>query len=305
MTRIAASLCALALPLGAASAADEPIRALLVVGGCCHDYLHQQTILTKGISARASVVWTIAYDPDGSTSHPNPVYLSPDWSKGIDVVVHDECSADVQAKPFVDAILAPHRKGLPAVNLHCAMHCYRVQGSDDWFQFTGLTTHSHGAQMPIELSFVDRQHPILAGLSEWTTIHEEQYHNETVWSTATPLIRGHQGADDDLVAWTNDFQGTKVFSTTLGHNNETVNDPRYLDLVTRGLLWTVGKLDDRHFHHPVVPINLALGKPATASSTQGDEHAADKAVDGNPATRWCASDGSVPQWWQLRSRCGP
>ena len=39
---------------------------------------------------------------------------------------------------------------------------------------------------------------------------------------------------------------TQVFGTTLGHNNETVADPRYLDLITRGLLWSVDKLDDAH-----------------------------------------------------------
>jgi hypothetical protein len=32
----------------------------------------------------------------------------------------------------------------------------------------------------------------------------------------------------------------------LGHNNVTVGDDRYLDLVTRGLLWSVGKLDEAH-----------------------------------------------------------
>jgi type 1 glutamine amidotransferase len=37
-----------------------------------------------------------------------------------------------------------------------------------------------------------------------------------------------------------------VFATTLGHNTQTVDDPRYLDLVTRGLLWSVGKLDEAH-----------------------------------------------------------
>ncbi len=50
-----------------------------------------------------------------------------------------------------------------------------------------------------------------------------------------------------MVAWTNTYNGkAKVFATTLGHNNETVADSRYLDLVTRGLLWSVGKLDEAH-----------------------------------------------------------
>jgi type 1 glutamine amidotransferase len=47
------------------------------------------------------------------------------------------------------------------------------------------------------------------------------------------------------VAWINDYQGTRVFSTTVGHNNKTVADDRYLDLVTRGLLWACGKLDEQ------------------------------------------------------------
>ena len=35
-----------------------------------------------------------------------------------------------------------------------------------------------------------------------------------------------------------------MFVTSLGHNTEMIADPVYLDLVTRGLLWTVGKLQN-------------------------------------------------------------
>ena len=47
-----------------------------------------------------------------------------------------------------------------------------------------------------------------------------------------------------VVVWTNEFgpKKTKIFSTTLGHNNDTVGDARYLDLVSRGLLWATGNL---------------------------------------------------------------
>ncbi len=93
------------------------------------------------------------------------------------------------------------------------------------------------------------------GQSDWTTINEELYNNTAgkVESTATPLIRGKQtsknktgkeNTTETVVAWTNMYKGkTKVFGTTLGHNNATVNDPRYLDLITRGLLWSVDKLE--------------------------------------------------------------
>ena len=43
--------------------------------------------------------------------------------------------------------------------------------------------------------------------------------------------------------WVNEFAKTRVFATTLGHANDTMQSPVYLDLVTRGLLWSCGKLD--------------------------------------------------------------
>ncbi len=228
-----------------AAETGKPIRALLVIGGCCHDYEHQKTVLTEGISARTKVDWTIVHEGDGSTSHRMSIYEKPDWSKGYDVVVHDECFSDVKDRDFVENILKPHRAGLPAVNLHCAMHCYRVsfENYKEWFSFTGLDTRAHGAQLPIAISFVQPAHPITKGLSGWTTVKEELYNNINIWDTAKPLAYGAQGQTTNMVVWVNDFHGTRVFSTTLGHNTETVGDARYLDLVTRGLLWSVKRLD--------------------------------------------------------------
>ena len=108
--------------------AVKPIRALLVLGGCCHDYAKQKDILAKGISARANVDVTIAYDPDTTKKHLNPVYANPDWAKGFDVIVHDECSGDVKDMALISRILEPHRAGLPGVVLHCGIHAYRSRG---------------------------------------------------------------------------------------------------------------------------------------------------------------------------------
>lgn len=265
---LTASLVLLAPRAGGAGDEPRPIRALLVIGGCCHDYAKQKEILTKGISARARVRWTVAYDPDRGTSHLNPVYGKPDWAKGFDVVVHDECSSDVKDLGVIERILEPHRNGLPAVVLHCGMHCYRSKGwpkaVTPWFEFTGLPTTGHGPQQPIAVAFVDRASPITRGLKDWTTINEELYNNSSgkLLDTAHALVRGKQTVrtkggkevtNDYVVAWTNLYKGkAKVFATTLGHNNATVANPRYLDLVTRGLLWSVGKLDKDHLR-PTAP----------------------------------------------------
>ena len=240
-----------------AAPADKPIRALLVIGGCCHDYARQQE-LTLGISSRAKVEWTVSYDKDTTTKHLNPVYEKPEWYRGFDVIVHNECSADVADPAVIDRILKPHREGLPAVLLHCAMHSYRSEGwrtgVTPWFEFTGLQTTGHGPQQPIAITFTDRENPITRGLADWTTGKEELYNNSAgkLLDTARPLARGRQTYVDkngaavtaeSVVAWTNLYNGkTRVFATTLGHNNETVADPRYVDLVTRGLLWSVDRL---------------------------------------------------------------
>lgn len=302
------SLLALLLVLGLLSGlhseekkAEEkvkPIRALLVLGGCCHDYKMQQVILTQGIGARAHIEWTIAYDPDTGTKHLNPVYEKPDWARGYDVVVHDECSSDVKDLSVINRILDPHREGLPGVLLHCGMHSYRSAGwpkSTPWFEFTGLATTGHGPQAPITITYVDKDNPITKGLADWKTINEELYNNLTgqLLDTARPLARGKQtfkskdGKEtitDCVVTWTNTYNGkTRVFATTLGHNNATVADPRYLDLVTRGILWACNKPAEKYLKpfdpaktkfpwEPKTPVETkeppkapAKDKPATGS----------------------------------------
>ena len=106
--------------------------------------------------------------------------------------------------------------------------------------------------------WTDPESPVTKGMKNWTTINEELYNNSAgkLHETAQPLARGKQtfktkdGKEttaEAVVAWTNTYGGkTKVFATTLGHNNDTVGDARYLDLLARGLLWSAGKLDSAH-----------------------------------------------------------
>ncbi len=264
MTRflVLSTFAAFALAPAARADDDKPIRALLVLGGCCHDYEKQKDIITKGISARANVQWAIAYDPDKGTKHLNPIYGNADWAAGYDVIVHDECTADVKDKDTVEGVLKPHKNGLPGVVLHCGMHSYRGEGfpkATAWFEFTGLASTGHGAQLPIAVAYVDKESPITKGLEDWRTVNEELYNNTAgkLLDTAKPIARGQQTSkdkagkeakEDYVVAWTNEYgaKKAKVFATTLGHNNGTVADAKYLDLVTRGLLWSVGKLDEAH-----------------------------------------------------------
>ena len=164
-------------------------------------------------------------------------------------IVADKTMLEV-ARTEVENILNAHKNGLPAVNLHCAMHSYRLPGKDDWFQFVGIQSAAHGPQKPIEITFIEKDHPVTKTLENWTTINEELYNNLKLFPTAKPLARGRQDTgskvDDYVVTWTNQYGKGRVFSTTIGHNSDTVGDPRYLDMVTRGLLWSCDKLNPEY-----------------------------------------------------------
>lgn len=261
----AASLCH-----AADAEKPKPIKALLITGGCCHDYGRQKDVLTIGLKQRLNIEVTQVHTTDTTTKARFEMYENPDWAKGYDVVIHDECTSDVKEMPYVENILNAHKNGVAAVNLHCAMHCYRI-GTSDWFEFVGIQSSGHGPQKPIDVTYLDRAHAITRGLENWTTVNEELYNNIKPIPSAKPLARGRQDTgnrvDDYVVAWANEYGKSRVFSTTLGHNTATVADARYLDLVAHGLLWSVGKLTDEgkpmtgYEGTGVAPIDINTLKP--------------------------------------------
>jgi type 1 glutamine amidotransferase len=249
-----------------------PLRVLIVAGGCCHDYASQSKILKAGIEERINAKVTVVLNLSKSTGARFEIYKNPGWANAFDVILHDECSASVTDKDYVKRILDAHKDGKPAVNLHCAMHSYRwgdfrqavKLGAENagWFEMIGLQSTGHGPQAPIDVAYED-DHPVTKGLKDWTTINEELYNNVHVFKGTTVLGNGTQTqkprarelkenpnakprVSKAVVVWANEFgpNKTKIFSTSLGHNNDTVADDRYLDLVVRGLLWTTGNLTE-------------------------------------------------------------
>ena len=258
----------MAVASGVSAAEPRVLRALLVCGGCCHDYPVQKDVLKRGIESRARI--TVETVQQGGTSKESriPLYDNPDWAKGYDVVIHDECFGAVADTQWISRILAPHRAGLPGVNLHCAVHSYRAAPGDLWQEYLGLRSMKHGKATPIRIRTVDPQHPIIRGLGwrDWLTGDEELYNNVMIFPTATVLQRGAQGEDDCAITWVNRYGTTRVFSTSLGHFNETVGDDRYLDLVARGVLWACDRLDANHLksNPPALPVRST--SPITPSS---------------------------------------
>jgi peptidoglycan/xylan/chitin deacetylase (PgdA/CDA1 family) len=253
------------LPAGAQEA--RPIKVLIVSGGCCHNYAVQRDVLEADLKARINAdVTQVFHDPkpgEKATRPALPIYGNPRYAEGYDVVLHNECAADEDDPAVLDSVLAPHRAGTPGVNLHCAMHSYRsgawklpVQAgaaNARWFEYTGIQSSGHGPQSPVHLAAAPGGHPIAQGFAPYVTGNEELYNNLTSFGV-TPILTGTQPdaknpaerSQSYTVAWTHRYgpRQARVFSMTLAHNEAGIADPRYLDLLARGVLWATGHLAD-------------------------------------------------------------
>jgi len=242
-------LCAALTWLAAAGPLQsaEPIRALLVTGGGSHDYEHQKLILTGGISARANVAWTIVDEGGEIKTHEVSIYKKPDWAGGYDVVVHDECFGQVTNVDFVDGIVRAHTNGVGAVVLHCSIHAYRLAKTDEWRKLLGVSSFRHEALRPFEVVNLQPANPIMRGFpATWQDFPDELYVIVKSWPNCVPLAKGiGKDKSENVCVWANTYGKARVFGTTLGHGNDTVQSAVYLDLVTRGLLWACDKLDDQ------------------------------------------------------------
>src|SRR5687767_2456762 len=221
-------------------AGQTPVSAMIVTGGCCHDYTGQSKVIMDTLNAVMPINWTVV---QGMTNVPDgklPLYENPDWAKGMDIVIHNECWAngDLPAQ-MVQNITRPN---VPRMFFHCTLHSYRVMTGDGWRELIGMTSRRHTRSHNILLKWVDGD-PITAGLPPFVTPIDELYVIEKVWPNTKALATAVSPEDGVTypVVWTHDYRGTRVFGTTLGHGNETFNTNQFKELLTRGFRWALKK----------------------------------------------------------------
>ena len=227
--------------------AKKSIKALHITGEGYHDYTNQKRIITEGISERIeNVEWTIWH-------HKNPEeakkQMVGDWAKDYDIVVYNICHARETDKAFVESVVKVHEEGVPAIALHCTMHSYHwnIPAEKDeiraWNRLLGLYSKGHGPKAQITVTIADgkKDHPILKDLPDgWKTPQGELYNTQRI-DTADVLAWGENGKakEPQAVIWTHSSAKAKVFATTIGHHNETMETKEYLDLISNGFQWAL------------------------------------------------------------------
>lgn len=233
---------------GTGPQATRPIRALYVTGGGFHDFVTQETILPPGLAQRIRIDWTVDHTAGKATDVLIDRHKNTDWTKAFDVVVYNMSFSHVVDVDWIERLAGAHRtSGVPAVILHGAVHSFRRSESKAWGELMGAFSMRHDRQRPLTVEAVAPDHPILRGFpKKWETIDEELYEHERAWPGMTPLAQAYsvESKKSHPVIWTNTHGKARVFVTSMGHNNEMMSNAVYLDLVARGLLWTLGRLQD-------------------------------------------------------------
>jgi len=246
----------------AAAQTAEPLRILQITGGGpWHDYATQKDQIEEGLLERLSNI-EITTDYEGgdtvtmeSTDFFFSRHLEDDWAADFDVVIYNQCNLQVKDASYVKGIIAQHVKHqVPAVMLHCPIHLYQYaegDAADEWWDFTGAVSYVHERQNhpntpPYTIEVLEPQHPTMKNYPRsWRTPEGELYLIVDMHDNATPLSHAYsvETGSYSETAWTHEYQGVRVFTSSLGHHNSSMGSDVNLNLVAAGVLWAAGKLE--------------------------------------------------------------
>jgi hypothetical protein len=234
------------------------IKAVMYVGGCCHDYKTMPGMLAEKIAGIASI--SIDVKLMKTAEDMAAEFKDPKFGQGYDVIVYDTCFGEKWNDGDYDPALKLAQDGKPAVFVHCAMHTYRaprdVKAANfkerdlivdhKWHALVGMDTRVHDKYAPFATVKVAKDHPLMRTFpDDWKTAGDELYNTVKMMDTATPLLQATSSASGKThtVAWVNHYGKAKIFGTTLGHDLKTGSDADYHRLLASGILWVCDKLD--------------------------------------------------------------
>jgi putative membrane-bound dehydrogenase-like protein len=144
---------------------------------------------------------------------------------------HDSITAAQEAalKNFVEG-----GKGL--VPLHSACGCFR---NSEWYiKAIGAQFASHG-NGPFKATIIKPGHPVMKGVSEFTTT-DETYVHQKLNADIEVLTERVDGLKKEPYTWIRKEGKGRVFYTAYGHDDVTWKNADFLKLLRNGVLWAIG-----------------------------------------------------------------
>lgn len=238
---------------------DEVVDVLYVTHepGRYHDYTFQRKKFTELADAKG---WNLKVLSGTHDEVEHKLATDKKFAEGSDVIVYNMCMAHCGNPEVPYNIMQQTEKyGVPAMLIHCSLHSFwptfKEKGENAvhpgdahakvhtrkellaswkqshpgeafpaWPNFTGLASTGHSPQGYVRCSAIDKEHPSLNEVADFTTTKgEELYYNfinEQDSPQSKTVLKGEVEKGSAVVLWENPYAKAKVISFTLGHSSE-------------------------------------------------------------------------------------
>ena len=147
----------------------------------------------------------------------------------------------------LNPLLAAVEEGLGVAGCHGGM-CDAFRDSPEWQFMTGgqWVAHPGNDRVSYSVKIKDREHPIMAGLNDFSLTSEQYYMHvdpaiRVLATTHFPTAPGPHLPNGSLampVVWTKLYGKGKVFYCSLGHTPQILADDPVATMMRRGFHWS-------------------------------------------------------------------
>jgi len=123
-------------------------------------------------------------------------------------------------------------------------------GWTPYLEMVGAEFAWHKSQQEGKLTVV-KEHPITSHIGKEWNIQDEWYFFKNLSKTFTPLLvidtksmkeAEYKAENPYPVTWISEFGKGKVFVTALGHREDVWTNPKFQEMLIKGIKWSVNKL---------------------------------------------------------------
>jgi len=218
--------------------ADQPVRVLLITGG--HDFDKEPFYAL--INSLQGITVSEVKHPDALTM------FRPENRHLYDVVLLYDMPntiSEQEKADFIDCL----KEGKGLVVWHHAYCAYQ-----DWPEYKNIAggryyerawTDEDGVEhqqsrykhdVDLRVNIADTEHQITKGITDFDII-DEAYRNCVVNQGVHILLTVDDPISVPSVAWTHNYENSKVVTLLLGHDNQAWSNPNFVKVLTQSILW--------------------------------------------------------------------
>jgi type 1 glutamine amidotransferase len=207
-------------------------KQVLMVGGCEADFHN----MWEAVPTVALVADQLRYDVTISRDRTR---ISASGLAGVDALLVYTTGGKLeqdQAAAFLDWV----RAGGGVVGLHSAADSFKE--NPEYIRTLGGAFITHPAPLDVTVQFVDKTHPVTAGLEDFT-LREELYILDYEPARVHVLAETYSYEDKmQPIAWTREEGNGRIFYCSLGHHESSWVNENVRTLLRRGLQWVMREI---------------------------------------------------------------